>query len=339
MCLKKLKKTGKNALPLDEHMNLVHDLLLYIDTISTTIPSGFYELLYEIHLETPISALINSRDDEAYDNLRDYLDEELDVFSKLEESQNMFLKFPVVSNIIAKLRSFLGVKILPKEVSTLIHSLLDFNDTFLRKAFEVDGLDAGPHEKGEVLAEVYPGLPQHSANEVFFADKKRDPGEFRVCHKDYPEASGITGGLGHITCMHGITKGYTAMKSGESPALFAKTVFKRLPKKVKAGKRVFVYDNCCNFHKHVLRRYPWKSRNWHFVVDRHHYKNHKLCSSSYNMDTYKWMENINSQVCEQRNNSLRKMAKSLAHMKFTNYLQSLTLYFAYTNLKLKGIFQ
>ena len=52
------------------------------------------------------------------------------------------------------------------------------------------------------------------------------------CHKEYPEASGITGGLGHITCMHGVTKGYTAMESGESPALFAKTVFKRLPKKI-----------------------------------------------------------------------------------------------------------
>ena len=88
----------------------------------------------------------------------------------------MFLEFPVISNIIAKLRSFLGVKFLPKEVSTLIHSLLDFNDTFLRKAFEVDGIDAGPHEKGEVLAEVYPGLPQHSANEVFFADKKKRSG-------------------------------------------------------------------------------------------------------------------------------------------------------------------
>ena len=53
------------------------------------------------------------------------------------------------------------------------------------------------------------------------------------------------------------------------------------------------------------------------------------------MDSYKWMENINSQVCEQRNNSLRKMAKSLAHMKFKNYLRNLTLYFSYTNMKIK----
>ena len=92
----------------------------------------------------------------------------------------------------------------------------------------------------------------------------------------------------------------------------------RLPKNVKAEKRVFVYDNCCNFHKHVLRRYPWQSRKWHFVIDRHHYKNHKMCSRAYDMDSYKWLDKVNSQVCEQRNNSLRKMAKSLAHMKFIN---------------------
>ena len=131
-------------------------------------------------------------------------------------------------------------------------------------------------------------------------------------------------------CMHGITK-------GESPALFAKTVFKRLHKKVKAKKSVFVYDNCCNFHKHVRKRYPWQSRNWNFVNDRHHFKNHKMCSAAYNMDSYKWMDNINSQVCEQRNNSLRKMAKSLAFMKFSNYyIRSLTLYFSYTNMKTKN---
>ena len=102
----------------------------------------------------------------------------------------------------------------------------------------------------------------------------------------------------------------------------------KITEKCKGRKRVFVYDNCCNFHKHVLRRYPWQSRKWHFVIDRHHYKNHKMCSRAYDMDSYKWLDKVNSQVCEQRNNSLRKMAKSLAHMKFTNYIRSLTLYFS-----------
>ena len=110
------------------------------------------------------------------------------------------------------------------------------------------------------------------------------------------------------------------MKSGESPALFAKTVFKRLHKKVKAEKRVFVYDNCCNFHKHVLRRYPWQSRNWNFVIDRHHFKNHKMCSAAYNMDSYKWMDNINSQFKE--NGQVTRLYEI-----FKLYQESNTLFF------------
>ena len=38
--------------------------------------------------------------------------------------------------------------------------------------------------------------------------------------------------------------GFTAIQKGESPALFAKPLMKRMPKRVKAKKRVVVYDNC-----------------------------------------------------------------------------------------------
>ena len=199
-----------------------------------------------------------------------------------------------------------------------------------------DGDESDPNLQGEVLAEIYTGLPQHSVNEKFYADRNKDQGEIKNCTKIYPEASGITGGLGHITCQHGVTKGYTAMKNGKSPALFAKTLFLRFPKRVQAEKRVFIYDNCCNFHKYTLRRYPWRAKQWTFLIDRHHFKNHTLCSNAYNMDTYKWLDNVNSQVCEQRNNSLRKMGKTLAHMKFESYIQTLTLFFSYTNMTVKN---
>ena len=55
-----------------------------------------------------------------------------------------------------------------------------------------------------------------------------------------------------------------------------------------------------------------------------------------NMNSYKWMKDINSQVCEQRNNALRKIAKSVAHMTFDHYMKTLKLFFTYTNLKVKG---
>ena len=50
------------------------------------------------------------------------------------------------------------------------------------------------------------------------------------------------------------------------------------------------------------------------------------------MDSYKQLNKVNSQICEQR-----KLAKSIAHMKFENYMKTLTLFFAYTNLKAKGV--
>ena len=326
LMLKKLNTKGKAAIPCDDHLEISHELLEHIDEIVTRVPIGQLDMLCKINLETPISALVNSDNDEAFILLKDYLLEDDDIFSKVAETKLIFAEFPVIAFWIERIRKFTQTKFLPKPASNLIMSLLRFRDEFLSNAHKLDFEDPGPNLQPDVKAEIYPGLPQHTANEKFYADKYKDKNETQSCTKIYPEASGITGGLGHITCQHGVTKGYTAMKNGESPALFAKTVFKRLPKRVQAEKKVFVYDNCCNFHKFTLRRYPWRSRRWTFVIDRHHYKNHKLCSSAYNMDTYKWLDGVNSQVCEQRNNRLRKMKKSLAHMSFKNYIRNLTFF-------------
>lgn len=99
--------------------------------------------------------------------MRSYLDDEDDVFSDLAKSQFIFQEFPVLALCIEKIRRFLNSKYLPKEVSNVVSSLLDFNDEFLRLAYNVDGHDIGQHVQGGVLAEVYPGLPQHTANENF----------------------------------------------------------------------------------------------------------------------------------------------------------------------------
>ena len=98
-------------------------------------------------------------------------------------------------------------------------SLLRFRDEFLSTAHKTDFEDPGPNLQPDVKAEIYPSLPQHTANEKFYADKYKDKNETQSCTKIYPETSGITGGLGHVTCQHGVT----AMKNGESPAPFAKT--------------------------------------------------------------------------------------------------------------------
>ena len=85
-------------------------------------------------------------------------------------------------------------------ISSLVETRLMFEEFPVISAYRLDGEDPGENKQNEVLAEIYPGLPQHTANERFYADRNTDPGEIKSCTKIYPEASGITGGLGHITC-------------------------------------------------------------------------------------------------------------------------------------------
>ena len=53
------------------------------------------------------------------------------------------------------------------------------------------------------------------------ADGLKDDGgdEDKGCNKDYNESSTISGGITHVTCQHSITKGFTAMRKGESPMM------------------------------------------------------------------------------------------------------------------------
>ena len=68
-----------------------------------------------------------------------------------------------------------------------------------------------------------------------------------------------------------------------------------------------------------------------------HISNHTTCSQAYNIDSYPDLAKLNSQISEQRNNALRKFSKRVAHMKFTNYLKFMEVWFAYTNMKQKKI--
>ena len=169
------------------------------------------------------------------------------------------------------------------------------------------------------------------------ADKEKYVNEDGGCNKDYNESPTITGGLTHITCIHNITKGFTALHRGESPLLILGPALRRLPPRAQAAKRVFVYDNACKAHKSALRRFPYRVRNWLFAVDRKHWPNHTACSDSYNIDEYPFLSNVNSQISEQLNRSLRKLATILAYSEFENYLKTLEMFFVTKNLKIKGI--
>ena len=106
---------------------------------------------------------------------------------------------------------------LPNSVSNLLQAMVEFKLDFDEKAKAVDGDEPPEATQKDAKADVYPSLPAHTGEELFYADNNRDPEEYRNCNKSYPEAGGITGGLSHVTCMHGITKGKPIFLWGTNP--------------------------------------------------------------------------------------------------------------------------
>ena len=166
-------------------------------------------------------------------------------------------------------------------------------------------------------AEVYPNNPIHTQLHKYKGDltgaDEEDPSS---CNKAFNESSTITGGITHITCIHGITKGFSALHHGESPLQVVYPIIQRLAPRVQAKKRIFIYDFACRAQQSALRRFPYNVRNWTFLVDRCHWPNHTSCSSGYNISEYNELKDINTQMAEQINRSLRKLATPLA---FTNW--------------------
>ena len=90
--------------------------------------------------------------------------------------------------------------------------------------------------------------------------------------------------------------------------------------------KIFLYDNSCNMHKHALRRGAKDILKFNLFTDRHHWKNHTGCSESYNCDRYDYLKTVNSQICEQKNCSLRKLSSTLAYCGFENYMTKVKLF-------------
>ena len=104
------------------------------------------------------------------------------------------------------------------------------------------------------------------------------------------------------------------MQKGESPLMIINPVVRRFPNRVQARQRFLIYDNACMARKCGERRFPHRIRHWTFVVDRKHWDNHTGCSKGFCMDEYPSLNDVNSQVSEQLNRSLRKLAIGLAYI-------------------------
>ena len=186
---------------------------------------------------------------------------------------------------------------------------------------------------------MYPGYPLHTLKNIYVADTKADSSAGKDdCNKIYNESATITGGITHITCQHGLVKGFTAMKRGESVDMIVHPCISRLPQRVQAKRRYLLYDNACQARKFAERRFPHKVRHWTFLVDRKHWDNHTTCSQAFCMDEYPSLRKVNSQVSEQTNRSLRKRSIVLAYYGWENYLKVIELFLVAKNLKNKGLY-
>ena len=241
--------------------------------------------------------------------------------------------------MIAKVKNATGDTFLPREVSQVFLSMMSLMDDFQALSYERAVKRTKPHVNYKPCeAECYPNNPEHTIENHYWADTRRDKTEDKKCGKSYNSKATITGGLTHLSCHHGVVKGFTALQRGESPLLIVGPALRRLPARVKAKRRFFIYDNACAAHKSCLRRFPHRVRNWTFLVDRTHWKNHTACHMGYNMDLYPQLKGVNSQQAEQINRSLRSLAVVLAFSSFDHYMKILELYFVYKNVKTRQSF-
>ena len=330
---------------LDENSRSVLDLLNRIASNHKVVPECYIPLLHELELETPISALLipYTSDRDTYKKLLDYLDNKTDILSSPASIEKFINKFPIILECIKPILDKENAsrdkknRFLPTDVSVILRNMVKLRIKFDKLSHKVAAPRKPPPSNFvPPKADCFSSYPIHTMENHYKADKKSDENE-DDCEKKFESAASISGGIGTVSCNHKITKGFRAIQKGESPVIFCHSLLRRLPEKVKAHKRVVIYDFACKMHKCCLRRYPYRIRRFQFVIDRHHQSNHKACSNAYNINKYPHMKHVNTQVAEQLNNSLRKLSTVVAYSNFETYLRIIEIFITIRNLKIKKI--
>ena len=339
--IKKLENTSK-----DDMTDKVVAVLKRISEKHKTLPKGYQMLFEELKLDTPISALLTAytSDRKIYSLFYKYLKRESYLFDNAKKVEEFVNSFPVIWKIMQdileeeKKLSVIDIPYLPPDVADIFKEMIRLRGKFDRLSKSVAAARKSPHPDFKPpAADFFPDYDIHTMSNIYQADAKHDKEEGKDCQKEFEKSSHISGGIGTVTCNHRVTKGFRVIERGESPLLFLHAILRRFPIKVKAKKRVIVYDFACKMHKCALRRFPYRVRRFQFVIDRHHQANHTSCSQGYDMNNYPCMNNINSQLAEQLNNSLRKLATVSAYSKFETYKKILEIFVTVKNLKIKGI--
>ena len=342
----KLEEIRRSKNDENKMIELVIVLLKRLKISHQTLPEGYIKLFSELKIDTPISALLTAytSNRKLYNSFYDYLKHKKKIFENPQLVEDFLNNFPVVLRIIQDIlkhergESGPETEFLPEDVCEILKEMIKIRIRFdkLSKSLAAQRNPPSEHFKPPI-ADVYPDYPIHTLDNKYKADVKKDPEEDVDCNKVFDSSSTISGGIGTLTCGHKITKGFRLIEKGESPQLFLHSILRRLPTKVKAKRRVVIYDFACKMHKCALRRFPYKIRRFQFVIDRHHQANHTACSDAYSMANYPFMNNMNSQLAEQLNNSLRKLSIMSAYSKFDTYIKIIEIFITVKNLTLKNI--
>ena len=97
---------------------------------------------------------------------------------------------------------------------------------------------------------------------------------------------------------------------------------------------MILHARCIGVH---YSDFSHKLRRFQSVLDSHHQANHTACSEAYSMAPYPFTNNMNSQLSEQLNNSLRKLATVAAYSKVDTYINFFEVLISVRNLTVEKI--
>jgi hypothetical protein len=176
----------------------------------------------------------------------------------------------------------------------------------------------------------FPALPVVRGAGNYDADRKSPPSDEDSCRKASYGHPHLTPGIFTIYFPHGVCYGFEVMRKCESPQHPFRIFTTRFPEPPKT----IVYDNACKLHVYALNREPKLYKSSRFFVDRFHWRGHIGCSKGYCLDSYKSLDSakINSQINEQANTGLQRIKGQLAYMKPENFMFTLSIFLAITNM-------
>lgn len=178
------------------------------------------------------------------------------------------------------------------------------------------------------------GLPPHVAD-------KAKPDKGGECNKQHGTHVQLSPGIFLIFCGHGICIGFKLMPTCEGPSTLVDMIFTRWPE----APGTLIYDDCCHAFVTAHKRNPKYWSNTRFLIDRVHVKNHVACTSGFNLDRYDQdlelvkglkLRDLNTQICEQTNNVLQRIATSLAFMTHENAFALVKYFVSEINVQKKA---